>query len=153
MDQENILAFKSKPAPASLSRHYLVNNDSRSGEIVRELKHEIQTALKNIETRNNMIEIDFINKLRLDLLEKISSLKMPNDRKNYYCHQINLIHSLPELFELVQEMNEKQVKDHTSKESRFLNFSEFIDQESQGIISLVTSNDTIQWVQHSVTRL
>lgn len=153
MDQENVLSFRPKQAPEIQSRHYLVNGLKRSEEISQELGLEIRRALEKIESRQDMGEIEFMMKLRLDLIDQVANLKTNEVRRSYYSHQISLTHSMPELLELVQELNQKQLNDREMMVSQELSFAERIDLESQGILSLMAYDQSFKWIQHSVTHL
>lgn len=48
-----------------------------------------------------------LRKFKIDLLEKLPSLKISENSRSYYLHQISQVHELDPLVLLVQEINQR----------------------------------------------
>jgi hypothetical protein len=48
-----------------------------------------------------------LRKFKIDLLEKISALKLSENSRSYYLHQVSQVHDIDPLLIIVQEINQR----------------------------------------------
>lgn len=79
--------------------------------IGKELNQQMNHALMGLQLVEPSFQRTVFKRLKTELTQKIDLLIMSSDRKSYFTHQLNNVHEMEELMELVQEMNHLQIKD------------------------------------------
>ncbi len=90
-------------------KHCLIYFKQKLIELGQEIEKEMNLALIKIDRTNENFKPQLIKKLRLELIERISSLSMNEERKSYLLHQLSHVHDIHELVSLVRDINQKQL--------------------------------------------
>lgn len=86
--------------------------------IGKQLSREMNHAMMGLQLVDPTFQRNVFKRLKLELTQKIDSLVMNSERKDYYYHQLNNVHAMDELMDLVQEMNYLQIQDASSVGAR-----------------------------------
>lgn len=95
-------------------KHCLIYFGHKLIELEQEIEKEMNLALIKIKRSEGALQARLIRNLRVDLVERITQLKMNEERKSYFTHQINNAHDIDELVSLVREVNKKQLQQRPS---------------------------------------
>lgn len=90
-------------------KHCLIYFGHKLVELEQEIEKEMNLALIKIKRSHSNIQAKFVRNLRVELTEKITELKMNEERKSYFIHQINNALEIDELVSLVRDINKKQL--------------------------------------------
>ena len=113
-------------------KHCLIYFKHKLVELEQEIEKEMNEALLKVKRSDTALQTKFVRNLRAELVDKISDLKMNEERKSYFIHQINNVHSIDELVELVREINKKQMQVRPS----FLSLEKSYHGKTMGALSL-----------------
>lgn len=69
-------------------------------------------ALKNIEMAEPAFQRKSLQRLKCAITNKIDTLKMPEERKSYFLHQLANVHDLSSMEELISDINNLQLKEN-----------------------------------------
>jgi acetylornithine/succinyldiaminopimelate/putrescine aminotransferase/predicted amino acid dehydrogenase len=113
-------------------KHCLIYYKQKLIELGQEIEKEMNLALIKIDRTNESFRPQLIKKLRVELLQKIDSLSMNEERKSYFLHQLSHVHDIHELVSLVREINKKQL----SLRPHFLSLEKGYHGKTMGALSL-----------------
>ena len=116
-------------------KHCLINFKNKLTELNQEIEKEMNLALIKFKRSENKIQEKILKNLRIDLSEKISSLRMNEERKSFFLHQIANVHEIEELISLTREINQRQISQHPV----FMALEKSYHGKSMGSLSLTHS--------------
>lgn len=93
-------------------KHCLLYFKQKLTQLSQEIEKEINQAHIILNRMDDSFKQRQIINLRKSLMEKIPSLKMKEERKSFYLHQLANVHSLEELVSLIREVNRLQLSEH-----------------------------------------
>lgn len=89
-------------------KHSLIHFKHKLTELKQEIEKEMNQALIKIRNSEPELQKKIIKHIRIELYNKISDLRMNEDRKSYFLHQISNVHDISEVISLVREINDLQ---------------------------------------------
>jgi acetylornithine/succinyldiaminopimelate/putrescine aminotransferase/predicted amino acid dehydrogenase len=116
-------------------KHCLIYFSQKLIQLEQELEKEMNQAVIKINGTESSIRVKAVSHLRSDLGKKIPMLKMNEERKSYFLHQIANAHSIEELVTLVREINKKQLSQRPS----FISLEKSYHGKTMGALSLTSS--------------
>lgn len=116
-------------------KHCLIYFGQKLVQLEQELEKEMNQALIKINRSEASLRAKAVSQLRKDLSEKIPMLKMNEERKSFFLHQIANAHSIEELVTLVREINKKQLSQRPS----FISLEKSYHGKTMGALSLTSS--------------
>lgn len=113
-------------------KHCLIHFRHKLLRLEQEVDKEINISLISIKQAEPSIQKRIVAKLRTELLTKIDSLKMNEERKSYFMHQVANTHEIEEIISLVREINQKQLSQRPS----FISLEKAYHGKTMGSLSL-----------------
>lgn len=113
-------------------KHCLIYFKHKLVELEQELEKEMNQAVIKIKRSDEAFRLKTIRTLRSELLEKVPSLQMHEERKSYFLHQIANCHEIDELVSLIREVNKLQLSQRPS----FLALEKAYHGKTMGALSL-----------------
>lgn len=89
-------------------KHSLIHFKHKLTELKQEIEKEMNQALIKIRNSEPELQKKIIKHIRIELYNKISDLRMNEERKSYFLHQISNVHEIGEVISLVREINDLQ---------------------------------------------
>ncbi len=120
-------------------KHCLIYFKHKLIEISQQVQKEMNLALIRIKSGDEASQAKTTLKLRLELTKSITSLKMSEERKSYFLHQLGNTLTIDELINLIREINEKQL----SQKPKLISLEKSYHGKSMGSLSL-TSSETFR---------
>lgn len=116
-------------------KHCLISFQHKLIELGQDVDKEINQAhLRLLKLPKNELET-VVRSLRSDLLLRIDTLKMTDERRSYVLHQIANVHDLQGLLELIREVNQLQM----STKPKFIALERAYHGKTMGALSLTAS--------------
>jgi len=98
-----------------------------------QLEKEINQVLHKMEMAEPAFQRKSLLRLKGEIIKKIDSLKMREERKSYFLHQLANVHALNSTVELIKEINSLQLMDNISQDLVHLVFgSQVIEIQNNG---------------------
>ncbi len=113
-------------------KHCLIYFKNRLIELNQEIEKEMNLALIKYKRAEKLLQEKILKNLRIELSEKIISLRMNEERKSFFLHQIANIHEIEELISLTREVNQRQISQHPL----FLSLEKSYHGKTMGSLSL-----------------
>lgn len=120
-------------------KHSLLFFQNKLVSLEQEIIKEMNLAIIKIKRAEPTLQRRWLAKLRKDLLEKSSTLKMSEERKSYIYHQIAHLHELEELVEFIKEINTLQL----SQKPQFVALERAYHGKTMGALAL-TYNESFR---------
>ena len=80
-----------------------------------QINNELSLALLRLNATEEKLKNRYFYSLRKSLIEKSSTLQMPEERKAYLVQQMTTIQTTEELVSLIQEINASQINNQDPK--------------------------------------
>lgn len=90
-------------------KHCLIYFRQKLVEIEQDIEKEMNQALIKLKRSEEAFRIKAVKTLRSDLLAKVETLAMKEERKSYFTHQISHCHDIEELIALIRDINKLQL--------------------------------------------
>src|SRR5690606_28583101 len=113
-------------------KHCLIYFNHKLVELNQEVEKELNQTVLFLNRLSETDKRQQLLKLRKELETSIDALKMSEDRKSYFLHQLNNVHEFSDLISLVREINEKQL----SQAPSFIALEKAFHGKSLGSLSL-----------------
>jgi acetylornithine/succinyldiaminopimelate/putrescine aminotransferase/predicted amino acid dehydrogenase len=120
-------------------KHCLLHFQHKLVQLEQALAKEINQAMLMLGRLDEGTLQTTVNRLRYELSEKIQDLRMSEERKSYFLHQLNNVHSLVDLVDLIRTINAKQMMQRPS----FITLENAYHGKTMGALSL-TANENFR---------
>lgn len=117
-------------------KHCLIYFKNKLIELNQEIEKEMNQALMKFKRSEPLIQAKILLNLRKELSAGISSIRMNEERKSWFLHQIANVHEIEDLISLCREINEKQIL----QKPKFLALEKGYHGKTMGALSL-TANE------------
>ncbi len=85
-------------------------------KLLIETERQNNKAIDNLNTYGDLSLHRLVMNMRLKLQDQIKDLRMDEDRKSYFLHQLANVHSTSDLADLVQTINRNQAKSQSQSD-------------------------------------
>ncbi|HXH74638.1 MAG TPA: aminotransferase class III-fold pyridoxal phosphate-dependent enzyme [Bacteriovoracaceae bacterium] len=117
-------------------KHCLIYFQHKLVELEQVVEKEINQAMLKLNKLDEQSRLTTVTRLRVELVDKIENLKMNEERKSYLLHQLNNVHTLVDLVDLIRTINAKQLMQRPS----FISLEKAYHGKTMGALAL-TSNE------------
>lgn len=120
-------------------KHCLIYFNHKLISLRQEIEKEMNQALNVFRQMESELQQKMLRRLRLELSSQISNLKMSDERRSYFLHQLNNVHEIEDLLGLVREINSRQL----SQRPGFIALKKSYHGKTMGALSL-THNESFR---------
>lgn len=104
------LTLRLMEAVESPVENCLKHHQSKLAELLASVEQETGVALLKIRLSEAPIQRKILLKLKTEIINKLDSLAMSSDRRQYLLHQLSYVQDINELASLIQLINHKQIE-------------------------------------------